>query len=281
MDREWSDFVEMVFAQAETAKTFVRKIYRFFVSRHIDAEIETDIIEPLSDVFRNNDYEIAPVLRQLLESEHFYDEDDADSNDEIIGGMIKSPLELVLGTMNWFGIQPPDLAADAKEYYIGFYSGAVINTMMTLTNLNLFNPPDVAGYPAYYQAPDYHRAWFNTTSIIGRYKMPEMFLTGKRIIVGGNLGGVTFDVMPWIVANISAPADATILVTEMLDSLIPEISSTERFDYFLNVLLDDLSPINWQFEWQNFENTNDDTAVRIPLENLFRAITVSQEYQLM
>ena len=281
MDREWSDFVEMVFAQAETAKTFVRKIYRFFVSRHIDAEIETDIIEPLSDVFRNNDYEIAPVLRQLLESEHFYDEDDADSNDEIIGGMIKSPLELVLGTMNWFGIQPPDLAADAKEYYIGFYSGAVINTMMTLTNLNLFNPPDVAGYPAYYQAPDYHRAWFNTTSIIGRYKMPEMFLTGKRIIVGGNLGGVTFDVMPWIVANISAPVDATILVTEMLDSLIPEISSTERFDYFLNVLLDDLSPINWQFEWQNFENTNDDTAVRIPLENLFRAITVSQEYQLM
>ena len=49
------------------------------MSRHIDAEIETDIIEPLSDVFRNNDYEIAPVLRQLLESEHFYDEDDADT----------------------------------------------------------------------------------------------------------------------------------------------------------------------------------------------------------
>jgi hypothetical protein len=183
--------------------------------------------------------------------------------------------------MNWFNIQPPDLAADAKEYYITFYNGAIVNTMMTLTNLNLFNPPDVAGYPAYYQAPDYHRAWFNTTSIIGRYKMPEMFLTGKRIIVSGNLGGVTVDVMPWVVANISAPADATILVTEMLESLIPETSSSERFDYFLNVLLDDLSPINWQFEWQNYENTNDDSAVRIPLQNLFRAITVSQEYQLM
>ena len=281
MDREWSDFVEMVFAQAETAKAFVRKLYRFFVSRHIDAEIETDIVEPLSDVFRNNDYEIIPVLRQLLESQHFYDEDDAENTDEIIGGMIKSPLEMVLGTMSWFDIQPPDLVSNAQTHYLTFYNGAVINTMMALTNLNLFDPPDVAGYPAYYQAPDYHRTWFNTTSIIGRYKMPEMFLTGQRILVSGNLGGVQLDIMPWIVANISAPADATVLVTEMLENLISEISLAERFNYFLNILLDDLSPINWQFEWQNFENTNDDTAVRISLENLFRAIAVSPEYQLM
>ena len=46
MYRELNDFVDMVFDQLETARAYVRKMYRFFVLDKITTEIETDIIEP-------------------------------------------------------------------------------------------------------------------------------------------------------------------------------------------------------------------------------------------
>src|SRR5690606_25414182 len=38
---ELSDFVDMVFAQPETAKAYCRKLYRYFVKSHWSEEIET------------------------------------------------------------------------------------------------------------------------------------------------------------------------------------------------------------------------------------------------
>jgi uncharacterized protein (DUF1800 family) len=45
---ELRDFTEMVFTQDETARNICRKLYRYFVSRNISTEIETDIIGPLA-----------------------------------------------------------------------------------------------------------------------------------------------------------------------------------------------------------------------------------------
>ena len=59
---ELDDFVEMVFAQEETAKAYCRKLYRYFVKSDISVLVETDIIAPLSQILINNDYEILPVI---------------------------------------------------------------------------------------------------------------------------------------------------------------------------------------------------------------------------
>jgi len=69
---ELDDFVEMVFAQQETAKAYCRKLYRYFVKSKWDDEVETDIIEPLAQLLIDNDFEILPVVRTLLSSQHFY-----------------------------------------------------------------------------------------------------------------------------------------------------------------------------------------------------------------
>ena len=81
--------------------------------------------------------------------------------------------------------------------------------------------------------------------------------------------------------NISDPFNATQLVRELTDYLLPEVISEERFTYFLQtILLDDLSELNWQNEWQKYRGTGNDTAVRVQLEKLFNTILQSPEYQL-
>ncbi|TAE59579.1 MAG: DUF1800 family protein, partial [Bacteroidetes bacterium] len=59
MIQEVSNFVEMIFAQDATAEYIIRRLYRFFVSYHVTAEIETDIIQPLAQSFKNNNFVLA------------------------------------------------------------------------------------------------------------------------------------------------------------------------------------------------------------------------------
>ena len=93
MDVELDSFVNMIFNQQATAKNICRKLYIYFVKGTITPEVETDIISPLALDLYNNGYEIVPVLRRLLESQHFYDLDDSNATDETIGAIIKSPLQ--------------------------------------------------------------------------------------------------------------------------------------------------------------------------------------------
>ncbi|MFT5383222.1 MAG: hypothetical protein ACI8VT_001130, partial [Saprospiraceae bacterium] len=174
MPDELSAFIDMVFAQDATAKFICSKIYRFFVSKNITEEIETDIIEPLAVTFRDNNYNLELVMKQLLKSEHFYDGDDTNEEDEIIGSLIKSPLENVLMSLNVLDIAIPDPLTDAENHYNNFYRRGVMDAMFNLAGFDIFRPSVVAGYPAYYQQPDFNRTWFSSNSIIPRYKLPQM-----------------------------------------------------------------------------------------------------------
>ncbi|MCI4666613.1 MAG: DUF1800 domain-containing protein [Bacteroidia bacterium] len=279
--RELQDFIDMIYAKEETAKNFVRKLYRFFVGRKIDAQIENDVITPLASTFFNGGYEIEPLLRELFTSTHFYDEDDSDSTDEIIGNMIKGPLELFLGGMSFFDVKVPDPAVDANAHYRIFYSFSITNVFFAQAGFLLFAPQVVAGYPAYYQAPSYHRNWFSSSTIIARYKLGEILTSGNRVLAGGRTGDVKIDIAEWTKNNISAPDDANILIKEFLDFLIPETSSRDRFKYYLeDIFLADQTLADWAYEWGNFVLTDDDTEVQIPLNNLVVAIMYSPEYQL-
>lgn len=284
MFRELNDFVEMIYAQDATAKYLCRKLYRFFVRKDISAEVEQDIIDPLAATFRDNNYELRPVLEQLLTSQHFYDEDDVNPGDEVIGSLIKSPMELLLGTLGLFELRVPNPASDPYNHYDQFYMRTAQDTFFSKGAFNLFQPPSVAGYPAYHQEPGYHHNWFTANTLVARYRLPEMLLTGRRILSGGELGGgIKLEIAPFVKNSgfVSDPSDAELLVQAFLNYLLPEFPDEQRYGYFLNeIFLNGLSVINWRFEWANYESTNDDSSVRIALENLFKAIVYSPEYQL-
>ncbi|MDO8366894.1 MAG: DUF1800 family protein [Saprospiraceae bacterium] len=280
---ELQAFVDMIFSQPETAKNLCRRLYRYFVSRNISTEIETDIIVPLANTLIANNFEVKPVLQQLFQSQHFFDADDSDNVDEIVGGLIKSPLELNYHTMSFFGMPLPDPVANTNAYFQIFERGMLQRAFGT-ANLPLFFASDVAGYPAYYTEPDFSRQWFNSTTIITRYKMPEMLLSGKLTIGGStsNQLGTKLDIAPWVKNSgaISNALDSQILVEDLLKYLLPEEVDTDRFNYFhIQVFLDNLPPADWTYEWQNYLNTNDATEVTLALERLIKAVLFSPEYQ--
>ncbi len=106
----------MVFAQPETARHLCRKLYRYLVYYEITEAIEQNVIEPLVQVCLSNDYALAPVLQALLTSQHFYDNDNAVVEDDNTGAIIKSPLELTIGTLRFFRVAMP--VAVGRSYYL-------------------------------------------------------------------------------------------------------------------------------------------------------------------
>lgn len=285
MNAELDALLDMVFAQEETARHFCRRLYRFFIGRDIPDEIETDLIGPLAQTFIAENFEIKPVVQQLLQSEHFYDADDADDTDENVGALIRSPLDLALQTLSFFDLPIPDPVAQNKAHYDTLWDKGIMGRLMDWSGMFLFYPPDVAGYPGYYQEPEFNRQFFNSATIVARYKWPEMLITGTHAWGPGSGEplGTRFDFAAWLrdSGTISEPGNSAILVQELLEYLFPEASDLDRFDYFHDeIFLDGLPTADWNYEWLNYLDTGDDFEVKIPLRRLFNALLYAPEYQV-
>lgn len=150
---EINDLVEMIFSVDEVAKFICRKLYTFFVYYNISADIETNVIEPLADIYRTNNYEIIPVLRALFNSEHFFDAENR-------GCLIKSPMDFVAGQVREMGLKIPD----SSKYEAQNKMWNDLRSSGALMGQDLGDPPNVAGWPAYYQEPQYHEIWVDTAT---------------------------------------------------------------------------------------------------------------------
>lgn len=282
---ELNSFVDLIFAQEATARNICRRLYHYFVTRKISDEAENEIITGLAQTFSTNNFELKPVLEQLLQSQHFFDEDDSVSTDEIFGALIKSSLDLSLQAITFFELPIPDPASDNDTHYNTFYNAAVLERMLGRTGMDLFFPPDVAGYPGYYQDPDFNRQFFNSATIIGRYKLPQILLTGTHAWVPfpDESIGTQLNVAEWFKdpTHISDASDASNLVREFLRYIFPEEPDNDRFTYFLDtVFLDGLPSSDWTYEWEAYLSGGPDTEVKIPLGRLVNAAMYAPEYQL-
>ena len=145
----YDDVIDILFEEhARTIGTFIcTRLYNFFVS----PDTVEEIVEQMVDTFVNNDFELAPVLRQLFKSEHFF-------HQETIGVVIKSHFDFFTHFINETGFTHDD------------------DTLLTLANAcrlagqQLFSPVDVAGWQR-------NRSWINSNSLILRWIMLETYLT--------------------------------------------------------------------------------------------------------
>ncbi|MCP9763718.1 DUF1800 family protein [Lacihabitans soyangensis] len=279
MDTELDAFINMVFNQPATAKSYARRIYRYFVSRNITSEIENDIITPLADHLYTNDYNIQSTIKLLLKSRHFYDEDDSLVGDEIIGAKIKSPLELVLTLYSQFNITGPNQQTNTLgflQFYFYF-----LWYRASLAGQNIFQPTNVAGYPPITESPNYDKLWINSSNLRYRYSLfIDDLIKGISI---PNTPIIVFDTVHYVrnSGNFSSPANANVLLNEFFELCLVEIPTGVRYIYFSQALLGNLSAINWQNEWNNYLATNDSTSVRIALDRFIRTLVKSPEYQLL
>lgn len=142
----YNDVIDILFEQKATliARYICERIYIDFVSPEVDDQIKLSIINPLADIFIANNFEIAPVLKTLLKSEHFFDENARNT-------IIKSPIDLIIQFMNTTGL-------DFGSYDMNKES---IKNVARVFGQNILNPPTVAGW-------DGDRNWINSGTITFR-----------------------------------------------------------------------------------------------------------------
>ncbi len=154
--------LNMIFQKEEVSLFICREIYRFFIYYKIDADVEANVIVPLAQIFRDNNYEIKPVMRALLLSEHFYDAANK-------GCQIKNPLDLVIGVLRNYNLSLPSPTL-FDEYFlrlsINYYCGAL--------QMLPGDPPNVAGWQAYRQSPNFYRVWISSDTIRNRDILTEV-----------------------------------------------------------------------------------------------------------
>jgi uncharacterized protein (DUF1800 family) len=276
MYREFQEFVDMVFAQPETAKAYVRRFYRYFVSDRITDEIERDVVAPLAQQLQSENYEVENVLKRLLTSVHFFDEDDSDNKDEIIGAKIKSPLDVYFSSVNFFNANQLGVLNANPNHYNGTATNLILRTLEPM-GLPEF-PLTVEGYPGFFKEPGYSKFWFDQSTIAHRYKLPNSLRDGRAISSTGILPFKT-DIVQFFTQNMTNQQYASEVVRQFLEMALPEMPDTSRFSYFLDILLGGLSTINWMNEWNLYVQTGDSSSVKIALTALFEAVCRSPEYQ--
>jgi len=283
--QEFDEFIDMVFGEIATARSYVRRIYRFFVHYNITNDIENDIITPLANDLMANNYNLMTVIRKLLKSKHFYDDDNSNSSDQIVGGIISSPVEFFVKVMRLFHVNPPSESVDAYKHYHDFYRDTILRYILVNMDMDLWSPPSVAGYNAYHQAPSYSKAWISANTLPFRYKFIDMLYSGSKLLTWGSIH-ITFDVMNFVTStnpvNISDPRTPASLVQEIVGYAFPEGLPSNRFDYFKNdMLLGNYSELEWADEWDDYVLTGDDTVVKGQIEKLIRSIIQSPEFQII
>ncbi|HEX6227620.1 MAG TPA: DUF1800 family protein [Chryseolinea sp.] len=287
---EISKLVDIIYEQPETARNICRKIYRFYLwAPHTSEEamVVEGIVDQMVALFISpaNNFRIQPVIENLLRSQHFY-ESAGGVTDDSFGGLIKSPIDLVVGTLRFFNIQIPDLASQPEQYYeaTGEILGHIVNQGM-----NFYNPYDVAGYEAYHQYPVYHRYWITTNSLSKRYDFIRMLIDAQGTM-GFNVN--TYEYVRDNFAAVAADSEALLiaLATYLLphhdaltfDELADDTSSltAPRLTYFKNRFLTDVS-MNPEAYWTDTWNQGTDIGeLREWLNRLFGALLQSPEYQL-
>ena len=172
--------LDILLVQPAAAEFIVQKMWREFVSPDVNAPAARSEIARIASAFRASRYDIQTALRGIFTSPRFY----APENRAVL---VKSPVELVAGTVRQFSIRYTDPLPFA----------------MVAAGLgqNLFAPPNVRGWPG-------GEAWINSTTLLARKQFVErMFrVDDMRELAGG---------MPPVPAMTPAPTMASAPVAAM------------------------------------------------------------------
>jgi uncharacterized protein (DUF1800 family) len=279
---EISRFIDLIYDQEETAKNICRKIYRFFMYHEITVALSDDIITQMANTFRTNDFKIQPVLEELLSSQHFYNNNSAPYTDDAFGGIIKSPLDIVLGTNRFFGIQFPDMTTNSADFYA--QAGDVVTQLRTL-GMDFYQPFDVAGYDAYHQFPIYHRSWITVNNLTNRYDFIDGFLPGIELyqFIRDNIDFAEASDARRLVIDLASfvlPRTENLTFDTAVDETLEATLTSERLLYFKIKFLDIIDPDPEAAWTERYTTQTGINTMEGQLQNLFNAMLQSPEYQL-
>ena len=290
-DMELADLTTMILNRPETARFMCRKLYRWFVNPTITPDIELNVIVPLATFFASptNDWKIRPVLEKLLTSQVFF----AEAN---IGAIVKSPAEMMLGLLRFYGQIPRDMLTQPAAFrkYMDF----VYYRMRDLQQ-PILDQLTVFGYDAYYQT-GYSKVWINTNTIVLRGEFVNYLVQGwYEVAPGYRLQIQLVEMIEAIQPNFAdvpplpqtSPPIGTPAVTcvQVLDTLLKNLFATDisqaQKDFLIDmILMQELPRLSWEFEWNAYRREPTDSyrrnTVLWRLQNLMKYMLRMAEYQV-
>ncbi|MFA9479875.1 DUF1800 family protein [Phycisphaerales bacterium AB-hyl4] len=195
--------VRHLLQQNASALFVAYKLYRHFVADVIpDRATPTQVaaIRRLATLVRRNEYRLAPVLKTLFKSQHFYDA-------AIVGKKIKSPTQLAAGSVRMMNTPHRD-------------AGALRATMEQLGQA-YFDPPSVAGW-------DVGRAWVNTSTLFTRQNLCLYLLTGHPAVPRASRNSRPYDPMPLIAHLPEADRTPEKVINDLVDQLVGDHIPADR-----------------------------------------------------
>ena len=266
-EQEYANVVDLIFTKDEVARYICRKLYRHFVYFEITPQVESTIIGEMARLVIDNDYVVEPALRALFKSEHFY-------RATFIGSMIKTPLDFVMSLVrNTKFLDQPERINKFRAALRCF--GHLRDTGMDLNQL-----PTVAGWTAYYQIPSFHKLWLNTTTIQNRTRFSDRCTRRAHYWNGGR-----YDVnwLP-VIDALNDPFDATTMINDLAELLLPRPLASTQFDYLYELLLDGQEDFVWTNEYADYiSNPGDEMsrkAINDRLDAMIFGLTELAEFQV-
>lgn len=141
------DVADLILRQPQTGPFITDKLWRFFVNDEPDAQT----IAAISHRFVQNDYDLSLLLRELFLQDVFWSAQ---------GGQIKSPMDLVVGSMQLLDI---DMLSQRQLLAISQNMGQ-----------DLFDPPHVKGWAT-------GKAWYTTGNLAIREQATQYFALNANL----------------------------------------------------------------------------------------------------
>ncbi len=201
------------------AEYICEKLYRYFISTDVDLTI----VNELAVTFKNNNFELAPVFKQLFKSEHFFD-------DKNIGVRIKSPAQYFMSFIHQAGFE---------------YDDDLMNGMRSACEVlgqYIWEPIDVAGWQG-------QRSWLNEDTLTRRWDLTEQYLFN-------DISSLSLDNLVDLAKAVSGNSNDPAYVTQtFIDHFLPiGFNDAEAYSSATNVFKGEI-PQNyfdqgfWNLDW--------------------------------
>ncbi len=136
------DLIDLILNQPAAARFITAKLWRTLVG---EITADNDLLTPHATAFRQSDYDIKTLYKSILLSDDFWSATNRAS-------IVQSPVSLTVGTIRSTGVLPADWQT--------------IPTKLSQMGQQLFDPPNVAGWPG-------GEAWITPGRLLSRLEWLE------------------------------------------------------------------------------------------------------------
>ena len=278
---EFYELIDTIFENEELPLYICRRLYQFFLYPDIDDNAEKNIIIPMATIFSESEFSLVEPLKLLFKSEHFFDSNNFNS-------LIKSPIEFVYGGLKSLDLHKVDFYTQIKNYkdqnsypvpekYTNpitrdFYFYRRFIYGLERQGCCYFKPPNVSGWPSYYQAPVFDLFWINSKTISNRAQFGQDFKWGLRIDndSSNDYSYIKIDMdYTKIIQSMDQPGNIEKVVDQFLERFMTVDIGINQKNDLTQVILNGVSPSHYT-EIYNRYASNPSENNRIQLNERFR-----------